>query len=169
MLNLLEIMRDILTTNMVRTVVLGKLCMRKPKTKRAVLLDAVPERCTRQCSPRFRPGNRFYELSFRFLFPGREGENCRLLDHAIQIPFIHSVRFMITMSINIQQCSSYFLHVVRLSVAWWCACANCACALAQTLISMFRTAISVLFPSIRYVLILGSLSINDSKGNENVT
>jgi len=31
-------------------------------------------------------------------------------------------------------------------------CNNCACALAEALISIFRTAITVLFPSIRYVL-----------------
>ena len=33
--------------------------------------------------------------SFRYLSPGREGEKCRPLDHARQIPFIHSDRFLI--------------------------------------------------------------------------
>ena len=31
--------------------------------------------------PRFRPGDRFFELSFRYLSPGSEGEKCRPLDH----------------------------------------------------------------------------------------
>ena len=61
--------------------VVGKLRMRKVNDSKAVPLDAVPERRTKRCSPRFRPGDRFCELSFRYLSPGREGEKCRPLDH----------------------------------------------------------------------------------------
>ena len=69
--------------NMVRTLVLRELPMRKQNTKRAVLvpLDAVPERRTKRCPPRFRPADRFCEPSFRYLSPGTEGEKCRPLDH----------------------------------------------------------------------------------------
>ena len=35
------------------------------------------------------------EPRFRCLSPGREGEKCRPLDHMWQIPFIHSVRFVL--------------------------------------------------------------------------
>ena len=66
---------------MVKTSVLGNVHMREQNTKRAVPLDAVPDRRTERCSPRFRPRDRFYELSFRYLSPGREGEKCRPLDH----------------------------------------------------------------------------------------
>ena len=59
-LNFLDPTRDIFPTNMVRILLLGKLCMRKPKTKRAVPQDVVPERRTKRCSPRFRPGDRFW-------------------------------------------------------------------------------------------------------------
>ena len=68
-------------THMVRNFVQAKLRMRKQNTIRAVPLDAVPERRTERCSPRFRPGDRFCELSFRYLSAGREGEKCRPLDH----------------------------------------------------------------------------------------
>ena len=68
-------------THMVRNSVQAKLRMRKQNSIRAVPLDAVPERRTERCSPRFRPGDRFCELSFRYLSPGREGEKCRPLDH----------------------------------------------------------------------------------------
>ena len=50
-------MRTFLSTNMVRTSVQGYLCMRKQNTKRAVPLDAVPERCTKRCPPRFQAGS----------------------------------------------------------------------------------------------------------------
>ena len=55
----------------------------------------MPERRTKRCSPRFRPGDRFWELSFRYLSPDSEGEKCRPLDHIWQIPFIHSGRLII--------------------------------------------------------------------------
>ena len=34
--------------------------MRQQNTKATVPLDMVPERCTERCSPRFRPGGRFW-------------------------------------------------------------------------------------------------------------
>ena len=49
-----------LPMNMVGTSVLGKLRMRKQNTKTTVPLDVVPERRTKRCSPRFRPGGRFW-------------------------------------------------------------------------------------------------------------
>ena len=58
-----------------------KLRMRKQNAKRAVPLDVVPERRTKRCSPRFRPGDRFCEPSFRYLLPGSEGEKFQPLDH----------------------------------------------------------------------------------------
>ena len=62
---------------------LHKLRMRKTNISKAVPLDVVPERRTERCSPRFRPGDRFCELSFRYQSSptGREGEKCRPLDH----------------------------------------------------------------------------------------
>ena len=68
-------------THMERNSFLLKLRMRRLNTKRAVPLDAVPERRTKRCSPRFRPGDRFCELSFRYLSPGSEGEKCQPLDN----------------------------------------------------------------------------------------
>mgnify|MGYP000132118441 CR=1 FL=1 len=69
--------------HMVRNPALGKLRMRKLNTNRAVPLDVVPERRTKRCSPRFRPGGRFCVLRFRYLSlpTGREGEISRPLDH----------------------------------------------------------------------------------------
>ena len=66
--------------------------MCKQKTKTTVPLDAVPERRTQRCSPRFRPGGRFCKLRFRYQSSptGSEGEISRPLDHMRQIPFIHS-------------------------------------------------------------------------------
>jgi len=85
--------------------------------KTTVPLDVVPERRTKRCSPRFRPGDRFCEPSFRYLSPGSEGEKCGFLDPMWQIPFIHLPSFAI--SISKKQCSSYILHVVRSSVSWY--------------------------------------------------
>ena len=72
-----------LPMNMVGTSVLGKLRMRKQNTKATVPLDVVPERRTKRCSPRFRPGGRFCELRFRYQSSptGSEGEISRPLDH----------------------------------------------------------------------------------------
>ena len=72
-----------LPMNMVGTSVLGKLRMRKQDTKTTVTLDVVPERRTKRCSPRFRPGGRFCELRFRYQSSptGSEGEISRPLDH----------------------------------------------------------------------------------------
>ena len=72
-----------LPMNMVGTSVLGKLRMRKQNTKTTVPLDVVPERRTKRCSPRFRPGGHFCELRFRYQSSptGSEGEISRPLDH----------------------------------------------------------------------------------------
>ena len=104
---------DIFFTNMVRISVLGELRMRQQNTKATVPLDVVPERRTERCSPRFRPGGRFLEPSFRYLSPGREGEKCRPLDHTWQNPFVHSARLTIA-SI------SYIYHsIVVISSMWY--------------------------------------------------
>ena len=81
---------------MVETLTLRELRLRKQNTKRTVPLDAVPERRTKRCPPRYLPAKRFCELSFRYLTSpaGSEGEKCRPLDHMWQIPFIHSARFI---------------------------------------------------------------------------
>ena len=57
--------------------------MRKQNTKTTVPPDVVPERRTERCSPRFRPGDRVCELSFRDQSSptGIEGEISRPLDH----------------------------------------------------------------------------------------
>ena len=130
---------------MVRTSLQGKLHMRKHITIRAAPLDAVPERRTKRCSPRFRPGDRFRELSFRYLSRSREGEKCRSLDHMKQTPFIHSSRFITSNN------SLYIIHSVPvISFMWYTRCVleqcifdNCACALAE-----FRTIIQVMLCSI---------------------
>ena len=99
---------------MVRTSYLGELRTRKQSTNRAVPLDAVPERRTKRCFPRFQPGDRLCEPSFRYLSPGSEGEKCRPLDHIRQIPFIHSTRsYLVAIPIYTVQHSTFFLHVVH--------------------------------------------------------
>ena len=79
---LVEPTQIFLPMNMVGTSVLGKLRMRKQNTKTTVTLDLVPERRTKRCSPRFRPGGRFCELRFRYQSSptGIEGEISRPLD-----------------------------------------------------------------------------------------
>ena len=84
-------------TNVVRTRVRGNMRMRKQNPKTTVPLDVVPERRTERCSPRFRPGGRFWSQvsdTCRHRQAGREGEISRPLDHMRQIPFIHSARFI---------------------------------------------------------------------------
>ena len=73
----------LLPMNMVGTSVLEQLRMRKQNTKTTVPLDVAPERRTKRCSPRFRPGGRFCELRFRYQSSptGIEGEISRPLDH----------------------------------------------------------------------------------------
>ena len=70
-------MSEYFPTDVVSASTLEKLRMCEQIIKKAVPLDAVPERRTKRCSPRFRPGGRFCELSFRYLSPGIEGEKCR--------------------------------------------------------------------------------------------
>ena len=88
---------------MVRASVLGKQRMRKKYSKRTVPLDVVPERCTWRCSPRFRPGDHFCELRFRYQSSptGIKGEISRPLDHMWQISFIHSARLITSSNFDI--------------------------------------------------------------------
>ena len=94
---------NILVGHMVVTSALGKVRMRKLNIKTTVPLDAVPERRTKRFPPRFRPVGRFCELRFRYLSSptGSEGEISRPLDHIRQIPFIHSVRFIVSTNLSI--------------------------------------------------------------------
>ena len=130
--------------------------MRKQNANKAVPLDAVPERRTERCSPRFRPGDRFLgEPRFRYLSPGIEGEKCRPLDRRRQIPFIHSAR--LTSSINFYiyrlvfqlfpPCGTFKCTLVL------CILGNGACTVNETLLSRFRAIIKVMLCSIRYVLV----------------
>ena len=61
------------------------------------------------------------EPRFRYLSPGREGEKCRPLDHMWQIPFIHSVQFVITSNfhIYISKFADSFFQVVRIRTSWY--------------------------------------------------
>ena len=118
---------------MVRTSVLAKLRMRKQKIKTTVPLDVVPERRTERCSPRFRPGDRFCELRFRYQSSptGREGEISRPLDHMWQIPFIHSTRFITSINFYIYSTASQLflpcatLKCVRVQHFWQLRVRSC--------------------------------------------
>ena len=60
------------------------------------------------------------EPSFRYLSPGIEGEKRRPLDRMWQIPFIHSVQFLITSHFYnyiYESVTGYFFHVVRKSAS----------------------------------------------------
>ena len=59
-LHLFDPTRVHLPTNMVRASVERNLRMRKQNAKTTVPLDVVRERRTKRCSPRFRPGGRFW-------------------------------------------------------------------------------------------------------------
>ena len=104
--------------------------MRQQNTKATVPLDVVPERRTKRCSPRFRPGGRFCELSFRYLSPGREGEKCRPLDHTWQIPFFHSARLTIG--------SNYYIYnsILVIPSMWYVqvSCSGAYLAIARALL-----------------------------------
>ena len=125
--------------------------MRKGNTNREVPLDAVPERRTERCSPRFQSGGRFCELSFRYqLSPtgfSRRGREMPVPRPYLTDPF-HSLS-----SILIQQQFLYIRsYVLIISSNWYLkGCLevfrldNCACALAETLISRFRAIIKVFF------------------------
>ena len=65
---------DILLTHLVRNSVLGKLRISPRNNKRAVPLHVVHEHRAKWYSPKFWPGNRFCELSFRYQSPRSEGE-----------------------------------------------------------------------------------------------
>ena len=86
------------------------------------------------------------EPSFRYLSPGCEVEKCQPLGHSIQIPFIHSDRFV--------TCSNFYIYIYIyiynnlpvISSTWdaqVCINDNCACALAETLKLRFRAIFKV--------------------------
>ena len=62
--------------------------------------------------------------------PGREREKCRLLDLMWQIPFIHSVQFVITSNfhIYIEVCRFFLPSGTDTYVLVWWVFNNCACA-----------------------------------------
>ena len=132
--------------------------MRQQKTKTTVPLDVVPERRTKRCSPRFRPGGRFCELRFRYLSSpiGREGEISRPLDHMRQIPFIHSARLIDSTNFYIYSTVLYIFSpcgALRCSVLMKSIFNNCARALARTLISRLSPLVELLLFFIRYVVV----------------
>ena len=49
----------------------------------------------------FGPRDRFCGLTFTYLSSGKEDENCRPLDHVLDIPFILSAPFIVTMNFYI--------------------------------------------------------------------
>ena len=113
--------------------------MRQQNTKATVPLDVVPERRTERCSPRFRPGGRFWgEPRFRYLSPGREGEKCRPLDHRRQIPFIHSAQ-------TISGSNSYICNNILVISSMWYIFNDCACVLQKHSYLWFRAVISLVF------------------------
>ena len=111
--------------------------MRKWRTKTTVPLDAVPERRTERCSPRFRPGGRFWgEPRFRYLSPGSEGEKCRPLDHLWQTPFIHSARYINSSKSHIYRTVFHLSPPFGTfkSVLLRCLFCNCACTFGDQLL-----------------------------------
>ena len=94
------------------------------------------------------------EASFRYLSPGIEGEKCRSLDHTWQIPFIHSVQFLITCHFYI-----YMKVLPVISSMWYVKVRLCTTGVWQlrmcfsnTLCPRLRTIIQDLLTSILYVL-----------------
>ena len=94
------------------------------------------------------------ELSFRYLSPGIEGEKCRPLDHTWQIPFIHSVQFLITSHFYI-----YMKVLPVISSMWYVKVRLCTTDIWQlrisfsnTLCPRLRTIIQDILTSILYVL-----------------
>ena len=97
---------------MVITLIVETLSMQN--SNRAIYLDAVPERRTKRCSPRFLPGDRFCELRFRNLSQCCEGEKCRPLDQIRQILVIYLIQLITGINFYIiTQSFSYFLHMVQ--------------------------------------------------------
>ena len=136
---------------MVRSSVQGKLHMRKQKNNATVPLDVVPERRTKRCSPRFRPGGRFWgEPRFRYLSPGSEGEKCRPLDHLWQTPFIHSARLTSSRSFYIYRAVFYLsppFGTFKFVLLRYLFC-NCACTFEDQLLQAL-----LLLCSMRYRLV----------------
>ena len=129
--------------------------MRKQNTKTTVLLDVVPERRTKRCSPRFRPGGRFCELRFRYPSSpiGREGEISRPLDHTRQIPFIHTTRLLDSTNFYIYRTVFWIFSPCGTLRCLLMQCNNCARALARTLISRLTPLVDILSFFIRYVVV----------------
>ena len=100
--NYFTLSRHLFHRNMALTSVLGNLCMRIQISRRAVPLNAVPERRTKRCSPRLGPGDRFCELSLRYLFP--------------EETFISRFRRNILFKVQ----SRYSSHVMFHTVTCWC-------------------------------------------------
>ena len=121
-------------------------------------LDVVPERRTKRCSPRFRPGDRFCEPSFRYLFPGSEGEKCWPLDHRWQIPFIHSAQFTIR-----NQFLYIYNTVLVISTIWYlqvCLGTEQICQLRMHLCrNIFLKVKSLYFSLTNYILSIYTLYI----------
>ena len=74
---------------MVRISPQGNRAYATQNTKREVPLGRGVRASYQTMLPRFRPGDRFNELGFRYLSLGREGEKYWPLAHMRQIPFIH--------------------------------------------------------------------------------
>ena len=71
------------------------------REKQYLSMDVVPERRTQRFSLRFWPGDRFCELSFRYLSLGSEEEKWRIIHRMWQTPFIHSAHFITRINLYI--------------------------------------------------------------------
>ena len=98
---------------------------------RTVPLDVAPERRTKPCSPRFRPGGRFWNQGSRF----------NVLKQVISI-YIH---------IYIK-CAGSFFQVVRIRMPWCNGYPTTAHVLTKTLSPRLRTILQLILISILYVL-----------------
>ena len=143
-------MSEYFPTDVVSASALEKLHMCEQIIKKAVPLDAVPARRTKRCFPRFRPGGRFCELSFRYLLLGIEGEKCRPPKPYETDPF-HPLKPIWS--------KGQFLYIHRsvlvISSMWYtgtCTFVNCACTRAKTLILKLRAINKVLSCSILYMV-----------------
>ena len=138
--------------------------MRKQNTKTTILLDVVPERCSKRFPPRFRPVGRFCELRLRYLSSptAREGEISRPLDHIRQNPFIHSARLIDSTNFCIYR--TVFQIFISYDTLWSISMQsifnNCTSALARTLISMLRPLGELLLFSMRYTVVTSGCKID---------
>ena len=95
-----------------------------------------------------------FGTKFQIPVASSEGEKCRPLDHMWQIPFIHSVQFVIASNfqIYIKVCRFFLPSGTDTYVLVWWVINNCACAFPKTLSPRLRTIIQVILISILYVL-----------------